>query len=217
MRNLILAGASAAALLMTAGTASAATILLESTFEEVAVGANSYVIVNTASGWTKGDGYGSGDAGIEVQNNVAGAPAANGGQKFVELDSTANSSMYYTFSYTGRVDLSFLYSPRPNVPADSNGISVLLNGQLLNPPLSVTGGPIQQTDWQSYGANFSVQSGDILSFSAVGTNDSLGGYVDNITISAVPEPATWAMMIIGFASAGSMVRSARRKQALAVA
>ena len=50
MRNLILAGASAAALLMTAGTASAATILLESTFEEVAVGANSYVIVNTASG-----------------------------------------------------------------------------------------------------------------------------------------------------------------------
>ena len=217
MRNLILAGASAAALLMTAGTASAATILLESTFEEVAVGANSYVIVNTASGWTKGDGYGSGDAGIEVQNNVAGAPAANGGQKFVELDSTANSSMYYTFSYTGRVDLSFLYSPRPNVPADSNGISVLLNGQLLNPPLSVTGGPIQQTDWQSYGANFSVQSGDILSFSAIGTNDSLGGYIDNITISAGPEPATWAMMIIGFASAGSMVRSARRNQALAVA
>ena len=54
-------------------------------------------------------------------------------------------------------------------------------------------------------------------FSAIGTNDSLGGYIDNITISAVPEPATWAMMIIGFASAGSMVRSARRKQALAVA
>ena len=218
MRNLILAGASAAALLMTAGTASAATILLESTFEEVAVGANSYVIVNTASGWTKGDGYGSGDAGIEVQNNVAGAPAANGGQKFVELDSTANSSMYYTFSYTGRVDLSFLYSPRPNVPADSNGISVLLNGQLLNPPLSVTGGPIQQTDWQSYGANFSVQSGDILSFSAIGTNDSLGGYIDNITISAVPEPATWAMMIIGFGAAGAAMRNNRRRQAaLAVA
>ena len=175
------------------------------------------MIVNTADGWTKGDGYGSGVAGIEVQNNVAGAPAANGGLKFVELDSTANSSMYYTFSYTGRVDLSFLYSPRPNVSADSNGISILLNGQLLNPPLTVTGGPLQQTQWQTYGANFSVNSGDILSFSAVGTNDSLGGYVDNITISAVPEPATWAMMIIGFASAGSMVRSARRKQALAVA
>lgn len=35
-------------------------------------------------------------------------------------------------------------------------------------------------------------------------------------VSAVPEPATWAMMIIGFAGTGAMVRKARR-QALAVA
>ena len=38
MRNLVLAGAAAAALLLTAGTASAATVLLESTFEDIAVG-----------------------------------------------------------------------------------------------------------------------------------------------------------------------------------
>ncbi|UTP41654.1 PEPxxWA-CTERM sorting domain-containing protein [Phenylobacterium sp. LH3H17] len=31
--------------------------------------------------------------------------------------------------------------------------------------------------------------------------------------SGVPEPATWAMMIMGFGGVGSMVRSARRKQA----
>nr|WP_309645329.1 PEPxxWA-CTERM sorting domain-containing protein [Phenylobacterium sp.] len=35
--------------------------------------------------------------------------------------------------------------------------------------------------------------------------------------SAVPEPATWAMMIIGFGAAGSMLRSVRRKEALAAA
>ena len=35
--------------------------------------------------------------------------------------------------------------------------------------------------------------------------------------SAVPEPATWAMMIIGFGGVGSMVRSARRKQTAAFA
>jgi len=32
-----------------------------------------------------------------------------------------------------------------------------------------------------------------------------------LSVSAVPEPATWAMMIIGFGAAGSMVRSARRR------
>jgi len=35
--------------------------------------------------------------------------------------------------------------------------------------------------------------------------------------SAVPEPATWAMMIIGFGAVGTMVRSSRRREALAVA
>ncbi len=35
--------------------------------------------------------------------------------------------------------------------------------------------------------------------------------------SAVPEPATWAMMIIGFGAAGSMMRTSRRRSALSAA
>ena len=35
--------------------------------------------------------------------------------------------------------------------------------------------------------------------------------------SAVPEPATWAMMIIGFGAVGSMVRTSRRRSAFSVA
>lgn len=35
--------------------------------------------------------------------------------------------------------------------------------------------------------------------------------------SAVPEPATWAMMIMGFGAAGSMVRNARRRSVPATA
>lgn len=45
--------------------------------------------------------------------------------------------------------------------------------------------------------------------------------LDNISInaisSAVPEPATWAMMIIGFGAVGTMVRTSRRRQAFALA
>ncbi|KRB48919.1 PEPxxWA-CTERM sorting domain-containing protein [Phenylobacterium sp. Root700] len=40
--------------------------------------------------------------------------------------------------------------------------------------------------------------------------------VDGVT-SAVPEPTTWAMMIIGFGAVGSMARSSRRKRAPAFA
>lgn len=44
--------------------------------------------------------------------------------------------------------------------------------------------------------------------------DGFGGVVPPPS-SAVPEPATWAMMIIGFGAVGSMARSARRRVAYA--
>jgi PEP-CTERM motif len=34
-------------------------------------------------------------------------------------------------------------------------------------------------------------------------------------VSAVPEPATWAMFLVGFGAIGFMVRTARRKQIVA--
>ena len=46
---------------------------------------------------------------------------------------------------------------------------------------------------------------------------SLRGWELSLGGSAVPEPATWAMMIIGFGAAGSMVRASRRKGVAAAA
>ena len=43
------------------------------------------------------------------------------------------------------------------------------------------------------------------------------GYYRTITGTGVPEPATWAMMIIGFGAAGSMARIQRRRGRLAAA
>ncbi len=60
--------------------------------------------------------------------------------------------------------------------------------------------------------------GDKLTFVAEGTSDSLGGYLDNITIStAVPEPATWAMMLLGFGGLGALLRRRRTLAGFAAA
>ena len=89
----------------------------------------------------------------------------------------------------------------------------------------VIAGPAANLGTQTYGPavsfaqnNVSLQAGDILSF--VVNNDGLY-YNDSTaltaTISAVPEPSTWAMMILGFAGVGFMSYRRSRKASLALA
>ena len=55
----------------------------------------------------------------------------------------------------------------------------------------------------------------VLSFSSLDTNSPYGPVIGGIQISAVPEPSTWAMMILGFAAVG-FAAFRRRKAALSV-
>jgi hypothetical protein len=210
MRNLIL-GVSAAALMAIALPASAGTVFF-SDFNDVAVADHGFTTVSSVDGWT------GGAHGIELQDNVAGAPSTGLlNDNFVELDSNANSSMSRTIG-AGTYDLSFLYSARPGVPQGSNGISVFLNGALLNPPgnLDLAGGA--NTAWTTQTAHFTATAGSTLMFAATGTSDSLGGYIDDVKLTtAVPEPASWAMMIVGFFGLGATLRRARRTPMAATA
>ena len=48
-----------------------------------------------------------------------------------------------------------------------------------------------------------------------GTSPAGGAVIGNVTIGAVPEAATWAMMLIGFGAIGVAMRRGRRQEALA--
>lgn len=164
-------------------------------FDSVAVPSGSYIIVNSVEGWTKS---GVGD-GIEIQNHAAGLPFSE--SNLVELDSNNNSAMSRAID-VGNYTLSFYYSARPNIPAASNGIDVLLNNVSI---FNVTGNGGSQTNWLPQSISFHANQGDILTFAAIGTSDSLGGYLDNVSL-AVPEPATWGLMILGFGLVGASTR-----------
>jgi hypothetical protein len=64
-----------------------------------------------------------------------------------------------------------------------------------------------------------LEDGDIATFTGNRVNTNLsasspGDYIRVLTVSrAVPEPATWAMLILGFGAAGSAIR---RRRALAI-
>lgn len=202
MRSHLLTGAALAAGLLVANSASAA-IVFFSGFETPNIPSNTWSVFASADGWTKLSG-----AGIEIQDHVAGNPAAGGGDQFVELDSHNNSSMGRVIAAAGSYSLDFLYSPRPGIGSASNVINVYLDAVLLTSLTGVGGG---STAWSAHNVTFSSLAGQTLIFAAAGASDSLGGYVDNIQLStgAVPEPATWAMMITGFGMAGTMLRRRR--------
>lgn len=199
-----LAAAAIAAATAFAAVPAQATLVLFSNFDAITspqFATQGYTIIPTADGWT------GGDFGIEIQNNgVAGAPFSS--PNLVELDTTGNSRMFYALGY-GTYRVSYWYSPRPGVAANSNGISLNIGDTVLD---SVTGAGAGNTVWQLRNVQFATNGG-FLSFRALGTSDGLGGYLDNITISSVPEASTWAMLIAGFGMVGFAAR--RRKAAVA--
>jgi hypothetical protein len=49
---------------------------------------------------------------------------------------------------------------------------------------------------------FSTTGGNLVFTSLAGGNPNVGNILDNVQVSAVPELATWAMMLLGFAGIG---------------
>jgi hypothetical protein len=171
----------------------------QTNFDSVAVPSGSFVILPAVEGWTATAGDG-----IEVQNHAAGDPFSE--TNLVELDSNNNSAMARTID-AGRYNLTFYYSARPNVPSASNGIDVLLDGVSI---FNITGDGGAGTNWLPQSILFDIGSSATLTFAALGTSDSLGGYLDNIALAAVPEPAAWAMMVAGFGLLGAATRRRAR-------
>ena len=182
-----------AALTLAAAVPAHANLLVNGGFESTSVGYGGYAIFSTVSGWV-------GAPDIEIQNHVAGSPFE--GNQYVELDTTRNSAMYQDFATTaGTVyTIHFEYSPRPGIVASSNGIEFLWNGVVLS-TLALDGVGNADTVWTSHDfTTVATGATSRVEFRAIGTSDSLGGYLDNVSVAVVPEPMTVSLMFGGLAA-----------------
>lgn len=196
-----------AAVAACAFSAQAQNLVVNGSFEQVSAtntqNSGSWGTYSSIVGWT-------GTPNIEVRDSVAGT--AQQGSNFVELDTNNNSGMFQTINGSGWHELSFWYSARMNVAAGSNGLGFnfgSLSGQVLTNVAGVSSGNV----WQQYTAQVLLNGPTSLMFWATGKSDGLGGSLDNVSVTAVPEPESYAMMLAGLALMGTIARRRKNKAA----
>ena len=174
-------------------------------FEEPALPSGTFEVFTVLpGGWFTISG-----PGIEVQNNVDGAPFE--GDQHVELDSFFNSVMGQSVPTISGYNylVTFAYSPRPLIPASSTGIEVRWDGSVLG-SFSSDGGVV--TSWKTF--EFLVPASStstLLEFAAIGTSDALGGYIDAVNVRLIPEPASNYTLSLAAALATALCRGRRRR------
>lgn len=140
-----------------------------------------------------------------IANGVYTAPLASGGAYNLDL---------VGYGSTGAISQSFttLLGKTYFVSIDYNQ-----NGSGRIADVSVNGGSIGTLvgtgTWQNFTTTF-LGTGSTVNFAITETvgGGNAGVVLDNISVTAVPEPATWGLMIVGFGMVGF---AARRRFALA--
>ena len=131
--------------------------------------------------------------------------------RYVDLDgSTGNAGLLATTNSfaAGTYTLDFLLGG--STRGDTNTVRVSLGDFAQNITLASNAGLTNQS------FTFTTTTAGNLSFQNSG-GDNLGLILDNVTVAAIPEPATWAMMVLGFAGIGFMAyRRSRKDHGLAL-
>ena len=193
-----------AAVLMLGTTVAKAEYVVNGSFENpVVTDLNRWHIYESIEGWEKTFG-----SGIEIQRDgVAGL--SYDGRQHVELDANFNSGMKQAIQTVADqwYELSFYSAPRPGMSALTNGIDVLWNNTKLNAtPITGDGGSSSSspTVWTLH--KYSVRGTGLkinLEFQATTASDSYGGYLDAVSMIAIPEASSIAgWSLLGIVSAG---------------
>ncbi|HOY23754.1 MAG TPA: DUF642 domain-containing protein [Cellvibrio sp.] len=207
-------GKTIVALLLT-GVASLANanLIVNGSFEDnIVTNSSTWGVYNSINGWSTLSG-----AGIEIQRNTI--VTAQDGKQYVELDSHNNSSMFQQLTGLSVGEsylLSFWYHARTNNASNDNGIDVSWGtsapGDLQ---LAIANETVQSTNnmWVEKTLSlFADQSTMYLTFAATGLNNSLGGFIDNVSLTKVASvPESSGLVLFGLGLMGLIAVRRRTK------
>jgi predicted ribosomally synthesized peptide with SipW-like signal peptide len=130
-------------------------------------------------------------AGLEIQDHAAGNP--HDGNQLAELDSNNPSSISQNIATVAGKEyrLTLWYSPRPYRPAGDNTIGAIVKVtsgtvEVINDVIGANSAGGSNTIWTQYTYSFvATDASTKIMFSDLGTANSYGGYLDDISVRAL--------------------------------
>jgi choice-of-anchor C domain-containing protein len=129
--------------------------------------------------------------------------SAQNGNRSIDLSGNANGSLSQTFdTINGQTyNVAFYIAGNPDggptIKTFETGVDVVLSDQFDS-----SGSTRQSMGWTLYSFDFTASGPTSTLTFASTTGTAFGAALDNVSVTAVPEPSTWAMMILGFLGLG---------------
>ena len=216
IRKALCAAAATLALCAAAAPAAALTQVSDGSFETQGAAVLTYCYFGSdcavGGAWT-----GSNGGGLQDETNGAWPGASTpDGAKYAFIQNLGEVDQTFVANDTGTYALSWSDAGRPSgCCAGNQQYSVTINGTPIGFGSTVTDQPFGPHTSNTFGlvagTSYTIQ------FQGLSTGPDNTAFIDAVGLhTAVPEPATWAMMIVGFGGIGAMIRN-RRRQPLALA
>ena len=214
MFRTILGGMAALALGASATSAAAAELLADGGFGNQAAGVTSYCYGGFAAGgnapcgpgaWTLANGGGLQN---EMYGPWRGEPTPDG-THYAFIQNLGYIEQTFNVGAAGLVQFSWLEAGRPSGCCQGNqSYDVLLNNVVFASFSTTTNQPFILRNASAT----ALAGANVLRFQGKNSIGDQTAFIDKVS-AAVPEPGTWALMILGFGGAGAMLR--RRQFAIA--
>ena len=144
-------------------------------------------------------------------------PTTNGntttiGYSDTDVGASINENVVFTDTLAGIYAIT-LTTSSPAV----NFTSAILTGNGTTNALTKTADDGTNEFWNFTSPTTRLLQAGQYTLTILGTNSGAGSLGGSITINAVPEPATWALMLLGFAGMGFALRRGRKQNLMQLA